>query len=92
MTPPANVKLGDGRLELSLDLAFDAPAELAEACEVEWYVDAGLTRRLGTATVVRSAYTINGLAAMTRVFARVRAAGGGQSGPWSPVTSRIVSG
>lgn len=91
MTSPANVKLGDGRLELSLDLAFDAP-ELADACEIEWYADAGLTRRLGAVTVVRSPYTINGLAAMTRVFARVRALQGGQSGPWSLVVSRIVSG
>lgn len=90
MTPPANVKLGDGRLELSLDLAFDAPAEPADACEIEWYADAGLTRRLGAVTVVRSPYTINGLAPMTRVFAR--ALRGGQGGPWSPVVSRIVSG
>ncbi len=91
MIPPANVKLGDGRLELSLDLAFDAP-ELTEACEVEWYADASLTRRLGTVTIIRSPYTINGLAPMTRVFARVRAVRGGQSGPWSPLVSRIVSG
>ena len=91
MTPPANVKLGDGRLELSLDLAFDAP-ERAEACEVEWYADAGLTRRLGAVTIIRSPYTINGLAPMTRVFVRVRALQSGQGGPWSPVVSRIVSG
>ena len=91
MILPANVKLGDGRLELSLDLTFDAP-ELADACEVEWYADVGLTRRLGAVTVLRSPYTINGLAEMTRIFARVRALQGGQNGPWSPVVSRIVSG
>jgi len=91
MILPANVKLGGGRLELSLDLPFEAP-ELADACEVESYADACLMRRLGTVTIICSPYTINGLAAMTRVFARVRAVRGGQSGPWSPVVSRIVSG
>ena len=91
MTPPATVKLGDGRLELSLDLPFEA-RELADACEVEWYADARRTRCLGAVTIIRSPYTINGLAPMTRVLVRVRALQSGQGGPWSPVVSRIVSG
>ena len=92
MNPPTDVKISDGLLEHSLALAFDLPEQGADGFEVEWYADAGLTRRLGTVMIVRSPYAINGLAPMTRVFARARALQGGQSGPWSPLVSRIVSG
>ena len=91
MTLPPNLKISDGPLEHSLALAFDPP-EGADSFEVEWYADASMTRRLGTVTIVRAGYVINGLAPMTRVFVRVRAIQSGQGGPWSPVVSRIVSG
>lgn len=83
-------KITDGRHPASLFVDWDNE-EGAASYEVEWFLDANLTQKIGHTAVGNSELQITGLTPGTQYWVHVRAIRGAEKGLWSDPATRIAN-